>query len=255
MANLLELIVELATDADARRTFRADPAAGLAGAGTGLTGEDVEAAARVAALQVGPPVAEYVRTDDVEGTGRDEDPTDAAVRHLLALCEHIDRGEAHVLDAPRPVQLADFRDPEPEPELAEAEAHADGAEPSDPGSAVPDHPPGLRTTRLWAVSGQGEADGDGPAVDPDHPANGGATTGMPPLVSVPEPEGGFEFSPLELVVLTDGLPDAGIEAGATATVVAVHREDGELAYEVEVSDDEGGRRFLGIVPPSALDRM
>ncbi len=72
-----------------------------------------------------------------------------------------------------------------------------------------------------------------------------------PLSPVPDPPGGFEFSVLELVSLPDGLSDHGIEPGAQATVVAVHREP-ELSYEIEISDDDGSRRFLGVVPTTAV---
>lgn len=108
------------------------------------------------------------------------------------------------------------------------------------GDAIPEAPPGMRRpAHLWAVDGDGETDGN---VD-----------GGPRLHPVPDPPGGFEFSPLELVRLPAGVPDAGVEPGALATIVAVHRQP-TLHYEIEVSGEDGGRRFLGTVPPSSLER-
>jgi hypothetical protein len=109
------------------------------------------------------------------------------------------------------------------------------------GEALPEAPPSARPGHLWAVDGSGDAEGDH-----DGPA--------PALAPVPDPPGGFEFGPLELVQLPEGIPEAGIEPGTLATVVAVHR-DPELTYEIEVSSEDGGRRFLGTVPPSFLDRV
>ena len=109
------------------------------------------------------------------------------------------------------------------------------------GQALPEAPPGpSRPSHLWAVDGHGETDGDQDAR---------ATA----LAPVPDPPGGFEFAPLELVELPEGIPEAGIEPGTVATVVAVHREPA-LEYEIEVTDEGGGRRFLGTVPPTFLGR-
>ena len=109
------------------------------------------------------------------------------------------------------------------------------------GDAVAEGPPGARRpSHLWAVDGHGqtgEEAGGGPAR----------------LQPVPDPPGGFEFAPLELVRLPVGVPEAGVEPGATATIVAVHRQP-HLHYEIEVSGEDGGRRFLGTVPPSSLER-
>lgn len=115
-----------------------------------------------------------------------------------------------------------------------------GASDDDGEHAVDDRPPGpVRPVHLWAM------DGGSAGADDEHPSP------APTLAPVPDPPGGFEFSVLELVSLPDGLPDADIEPGTEATIVAVHR-DPELSYEIEVSGDDGGRRFLGVVPTSAV---
>jgi hypothetical protein len=109
------------------------------------------------------------------------------------------------------------------------------------GEPLPEAPPSARPGHLWAVDGSGETGGTG-------------GDRAPTLAPVPDPPGGFEFGPLELVQLPEGIPEAGIEPGTLATVVAVHR-DPELTYEIEVSSEDGGRRFLGTVTPSFLDRV
>ena len=109
------------------------------------------------------------------------------------------------------------------------------------GEALPEAPPGpQRPSYLWAVDGRGETDEE----EADRPAS---------LAPVPDPPGGFEFAPLEMVELVADIPEADIEAGTVATIVAVHREP-SLEYEIEITSEDGGRRFLGTVPPSLLGR-
>ncbi len=234
MVDLLRFIVELATDATVRDRFLTDPEAvwrdTVTGAGD-LTGEDVEAAAHAARAQV--PEDRAARLD-VSGRVRPdagETSADAALRLAEALAEALDRRDpAPVVELPAPAPVA------PDDE--------DGPTVIGAGEPVPDHPPGLDRPRLWAVEGR---DGDDPVVDPDHPV----APRRPTLAPVPDPEGGFAFSVLELVQLPQGVADAGIEPGALATVIAVH-DDRDDCYEIEVSDADGGRRFLGTVTPDRL---
>ena len=140
----------------------------------------------------------------------------------------------------------DHREPAVAPLLALCDAAERAAIPTlegprSGGEPLPEAPPSARPGHLWAVDGSGEAGDD----DEGRPAT---------LAPVPDPPGGFEFGPLELVQLPEGIPEAGIEPGTVATVVAVHH-DPELSYEIEVSSEDGGRRFLGTVPPSFLDRV
>ena len=213
MANLLRIVLALAEDPDARRALRDDPDGVLDGL-EDLCAEDVAAAVDVVRHQVAPDVAD--RLSGVMGMrpGPAREPAEAGLRMLLAV------GDA--VDGP-------------------------GADPAPGGREVPARPPGPdRSAHLWAIDGRGGAEAPAGADDERD-----ARTA--PLASVPDPPGGFEFSPLELVLLPSGLPDEGIEPGALATVVAVHRQP-ELHYEIEVSGDDGARRFLGPVPPSSLDR-
>lgn len=123
-------------------------------------------------------------------------------------------------------------------------------DPGQTGRRLPDRPPGLgRKFHLWSVGDAGSAED---TTTP--PPRLGSVGRTPSLAPVPDPPGGFEFSVLEMVELPAGLPQHGIEPGALATVVAVHREP-ELSYEIEVNDDDGARRFLGIVPTSAVGRL
>jgi hypothetical protein len=216
MANLLRIVLALAEDPDARHALRSDPAA-VVGEIDDLCAEDVAAAIDVARVQVSPELAEHLTGAISIRATADVEPRAAATAALLALCEAVEG----------------------------AAQRATGSH------EVPTRPPGPgRPAHLWALDGGADAT-SAPVRAGGHPA-GDSRRGVP-LAPVPDPPGGFEFSPLELVLLPSGLPDEGIEPGALATVVAVHREP-ELHYEIEVSADDGGRRFLGTVPPSSLDR-
>ncbi len=215
MANLLRLIVDLAEDASARAEFREDPEQALSGLDD-LTGEDVDAVLKIAAVQVDPDVAPQL-TDLSLPHDPDAGPREIAVTALLALCDNLELGGVITF-------------PQSAGEMPTYEDHV-----------VPDHPPGRnRPAHLRAVDGEGD----------DHDGAGGT----PNLAPVPDPPGGFEFSVLELVALPDGIPDAGVEPGALGTIVAVHR-DPSLSYEIEVSGEDGGRQFLGVLPPSAVARV
>lgn len=229
MANLLRIIVDLAEDSTVRAAFRDDPEVLLDGL-VDVSGEDVDAAVRVAALQVRPEVA--AQLEDLR-VSRDPDasPRDEALAALAALCEAVEL--AGIISFPASV-----------PRIED--------------SVVPDHPPGrTRPAHLRAVDGDAEAeaedddDGDAPTAGHDRSADVREHPSNTNLAPVPDPPGGFEFSVLEMVRLPEGLPDAGVEPGATGTVVAVHREP-SLGYEIEVSGEDGGRLFLGVVPPSAV---
>lgn len=110
------------------------------------------------------------------------------------------------------------------------------------------------------VSGAGEG-GVTAAADevlPEHAGSDGASSWSTPIGSrgiggEGDAKPDDEFGVLELVVLVDGLPAEEIDPGAPATIVAVHR-DPTLAYEIEVAGPDGGRLFLGVVPPDALAR-
>lgn len=223
MSNLLRIIVDLAEDAEARAAYRADPEAVLAGLDD-LTGEDVAAALTVAAVQVEPELG--ARLDDfVIAREPDASPGEQARRALEALCDELEL--AGVISFP-----------------TESVRHED--------TVVPDGPPGRqRPAHLRAVDGDGVVDPDEDDDSSEHAAHLEHPSNATSLAPVPDPPGGFEFSVLEMVLLPAGLPDAGIEPGATATVVAVHHEP-EFGYEIEVSGEDGGRRYLGVVPPSAV---
>jgi Domain of unknown function (DUF4926) len=60
------------------------------------------------------------------------------------------------------------------------------------------------------------------------------------------------IEPLDVVVLTAGLPQHGVVAGSLAVVLEVH-EHPHLAYEVEVVDAEGRTIFLGAVDPAQVE--
>lgn len=235
MGNLLRLIVELAEDGGARAAFRRDPDAVLAGFDD-LCGEDVAAVLDIARVQVEPAVADRLTDTLAASAGRGETPRAAAVRSLLALCDSVEGAAV--------VDLAGRSRPRA----------GEDREPVGTDHEVPDHPPGLhRPVHLWAVGSP--PDVDDPDADPGAAAPSAASRNSTvPLSPVPDPPGGFEFAVLELVELPHGLPDEGIEPGAQATIVAVHREP-ELSYEIEISGDDGGRRFLGVVPTSAVGRI
>lgn len=227
MADLLRFVVALATQPDVRDRFRHDPAGVLDAEVDGaddLTGEDVEAAAEWARARLqdaDDPRSEILRaTGPVRPLG-DETPGDAALRILEQLRTALDGPAAS--HAPLAVV---------EPLRAAPGPIATGG-----GVPVPDAPPSLRGRRLWAVGGGGSP------VDPDHPVHG-----RPDLHAVPERYGAQAFAPLDPVRLRRGLPAAGVEAGAVGTVVSV----GDRGVEVEVTDGDGGRRFLGLVNPKDL---
>ena len=213
MANLLRLIVELAEDADARASFRDDPDAALADF-EDLCGEDVAAVVDVARIQVDPKIAERL-TDVLRASSGAQRPFDAAVAAMLSLCDAV--------EGPAVVNL-----------LGQSYVPTD--------HEVPDRPPGLdRPVHLWAVGPSEEsASEDGPG-----------SASHAPLAPVPDPPGGFDFSILELVSLPEGIPEAGIEPGAEATIVAVVEEP-ERSYEIEVSGPDGERLYLGVVPTSKV---
>lgn len=235
MPNLLRLIVELAEDPAARTSFRADPEAAVAGLDD-LCGEDVAAAIDVARVQVDPSIADRLREALAVRAGSSASPREAALVSLHRLCDAVE--SAAVVDLPAERRSG-------ERQRAEIQTPATFA-----GDAIPTGPPRpARPTHLRALDPD-RSGGD----DPDDPGPGPARPdGAIPLTPVPDPPGGFEFGVLELVSLPEGVPEAGIEPGSTATVVAVHREP-EPCYEVEVSGSDGSRRFLGVVPASAVSR-
>lgn len=230
MVDLLRFLVELTTDANRRERFRRDPAAVLAAEvvdADQLTGEDVEAAAAWARERLDDERADLLRVASPVRPLGEETPLGAALRILEELCTALEGPSAEVVTL----------DPVP-PEEPPASPTAAGG-----GAPVPDQPPSLRGRRLWAVDGEGAGTR---ATDPEHQAAGER------LVAVPVPEGGFALEPLDEVTLPRGLPEAGVEPGARAVVIAVHtgRED---PYEIEVSDVDGGRRFLGTVRPDQVE--
>lgn len=267
MANLVHFLVELANDPDSRRRFLEAPDEAVATLGSGLdgglTGEDVAAAIDVACRRVDDEVRARVLDAQQPAIGLGQDPIEAALDQLRWLCAVVDPdgdlaaaegpsgastgatddGPDGSAEAEQPVRVLDRGD------AGVVAAGGGDALPSQPpgtvadggGEALSPYPPGMSTPRLWAVA---QDDADGPAVDPDHPAAGGRTS----LSPVPEPEGGFVASVLEIVELPDGHEPAGLEPGTRGTVVAVHH-DPELLYELEV-EDEDGPRFV-IVPHAA----
>lgn len=229
MANLLRLIVDLAEDASTRAAFRDDPEQLLVGLDD-LTGEDVDTAMQVAAIQVAPQLRSQFHELSVP---RDPDaaPRAEALATLSALCEALEL--AGIISFPTSV-----------PRLDDTVA---------PDDTIASHPPErTRPPHLRAVDGAGGRDDDSDDDDEiDWSDDLRAHPSHAPLTPVPDPPGGFEFGVLELVVLPDGLPESDIEPGAVGTVVAVHRQP-SLGYEIEISGEDGGRRFLGVVPPSAI---
>ena len=165
MANLLRIVLDLVEDGDARRAFRDDPHHVLAGVDE-LCAEDVAAAVDVVRLQVEPRLAPRLTEVLAAPAGHHDDPTEAARRSLLALCDAVESA---------------------------------GGAPGTGSHDVPSRPPGPdRASHLWAI------DGDGGAPSRDHDRRSAV-----PLAPVPDPPGGFEFSPLELVRLPSGLPAEG----------------------------------------------
>lgn len=219
MADPLHSLIALASEREARDEFRSDPAAWRDACDTDLTGEDVVAAAAVVAVQMPPDVAGRIRGATgamIDAVWTAPTPSEGALAAVDVLCDALDEGT--VAELPR-------REPAPDPSL------------------VPDRPPGAtRPPHLWAVGASGAA-GTEPAAD------GGSPPGA--LAPVPAPDEGYRYHVLELVSLPEGIADAGIEPGASATVVATHPGP-PLSYEVEVSNDDGSRRFLGLVPADAV---
>ena len=62
----------------------------------------------------------------------------------------------------------------------------------------------------------------------------------------------MRFSLLDVVVLTEGVPDAGVPAGAVGTVVHVP-DPCSTHCEVEVADDEGRTLWWGSVAHADLE--
>ncbi|HEU5084815.1 MAG TPA: hypothetical protein VFU14_15850 [Acidimicrobiales bacterium] len=229
MADLLRFVVALATDPAVREQVRTDPRAALDASvddAAGVTGEDVEAAAawaRTRLREADDPRAEVLRAASPVRPLGDETPGDAALRILGELCDALDDpGER-----PRLVALDGQADPPPGPVAAGG------------GAPVPDAPPALRGRRLWAVGGVGSP------MDPEHPVHA-----RPDLHAVHAPAGSG-LAPLDVVRLRRGVPAAGVEPGAVATVVSV----GSAGVEVEVVDEQGGRRFLGVVDPDDVEPL
>ena len=231
MADLLRFVVALAAQDDLRDRFRHDPRAVLVGEvddAAELTGEDVDAAAawvRARLREAGDPRAESLRATGAVRPLGTETPGDAAVRILEELCTTLDDPERGA--APRQALVAVDEVPSPTSHPVAAGG----------GAPVPDAPPALRGRRLWAVGGEGSP------MDPEHPVHG-----RPALHAVPEPADGPRYAALDLVRLPRGLPAAGIEPGAVGTVVAVDAR----GVEIEVADDDGARRFLGVVAPDDI---
>ena len=59
--------------------------------------------------------------------------------------------------------------------------------------------------------------------------------------------------PFDVVRFRNGLDDHGVAAGARGVVLDVH-ESPSLAYEVEVTDDDGRTVFFGAVDPDYVER-
>lgn len=224
MADLLRSLLALATDRPARDAFRDDPEGWLRSCGDDLTGEDVIAASDVVAVRVAPDAAARIRGATaamIDSTWASTTPAAAALAAVEVLCDAVDQGS--VAELPR-------RSTEPV---------------AGTGERIPDRPPGMtKPPHLRAVDGVGTGDHDGSGA-----ASGRATVGS--LGTVPAPDGGYRYHVLELVSLPGGIADAGIEPGATATVVAAHPGP-PLCYEVEVSNDDGSRRYLGLVAADAV---
>lgn len=229
MVDLLRFVLALATDPGVREQVRSDPRGTLVAAvdgGSDITGEDVEAAAAWARARLREDQdqrAEVLRAASPVRPLGDETPGDAAARILAELCTALDGAS----DRPELVVLEEPPDPPPHP------VAAGGGEP------VPDAPPSLQGRRLWAVGGSGSP------TDPGHPGHARAD-----LHAVPEAAAGG-YAPLDVVRLLRGVPSAGIEPGAVATVVSAAAR----GVEVEVVDEEGGRRFLGVVDPGDVEPL
>ena len=59
--------------------------------------------------------------------------------------------------------------------------------------------------------------------------------------------------PFDVVRFRKGLNDHGVAAGARGVVLEVH-ESPSLAYEVEVTDDDGRTLIFGAVDPDYVER-
>jgi len=60
------------------------------------------------------------------------------------------------------------------------------------------------------------------------------------------------LNPFDVVRFRKGLDDHGVAAGTRAVVLEVH-EKPSLAYEVEVTDQDGRTVFFGAVAPDYLE--
>lgn len=229
MADLLRFVVALATDAAVREEVRSDPRAALDAAvddAADVTGEDVEAAAawaRARLREADDRRADVLRAASPVRPLGDETPGDAALRILGELCDALD----DLGQRPRLVVLDGRADP------------PTGSVAAGGGAPVPDAPPALQGRRLWAVGGEGAP------TDREHPVHA-----RPDLRAVPAPTASG-LAPLDVVRLPAGVPAAGIEPGAVATVVSVDAR----GVEVEVADDQGGRRFFGVVDREDVDPL
>jgi hypothetical protein len=61
-----------------------------------------------------------------------------------------------------------------------------------------------------------------------------------------------QLSPFDVVRFRKSLDDHGIAAGARGVVLEVHKSP-VLAYEVEVTDDDGRTLFFGAVDPDYIE--
>jgi hypothetical protein len=58
----------------------------------------------------------------------------------------------------------------------------------------------------------------------------------------------MEIKELDVVALTDSLPDQGLDAGAVGTIVHIFHKP-NIAYEVEFIDDDGATIAMATLTP------